>query len=46
MKTKNKWLYPTDEYGKMEEGVVYNSKTYKTSVTQDEVQQEINIINK
>jgi hypothetical protein len=26
MKTKNKWLYPTDEFGKMEEGVVYDAQ--------------------
>ena len=24
--TKNKWLYPTDEFGKMEEGVVYDAQ--------------------
>ena len=24
--TKNKWLYPTDNFGKLEKGVVYNSK--------------------
>jgi len=26
--TKNKWLYPTDEFGKMERGVVHDSITY------------------
>ncbi len=26
--TKNKWLYPTDEFGKMEKGIVYESITY------------------
>tara|TARA_B110000037_G_scaffold178223_1_gene203865 strand:- start:138 stop:299 length:162 start_codon:yes stop_codon:yes gene_type:complete len=23
---KNPWLYPTDNFGKLEKGVVYNSK--------------------
>jgi hypothetical protein len=27
MKTKNKWLYPTDEFGKMEEEVIYDAKS-------------------
>jgi hypothetical protein len=44
--TKNKWLYPTDEFGKMEEGVVYDSKTYRTYIDKDEAQQEFIIINK
>jgi hypothetical protein len=46
MKIKNKWLYPTDEFGKMEEGVVYDSKTYRTHIAKDEEQQEFIIINK
>lgn len=25
---KNSWLYPTDEFGKMREGVVYNEREY------------------
>jgi putative transcriptional regulator len=45
-KTKNKWLYPADEFGKMEEGVVEDSKTYRTYITKDEIQQEFIIINK
>jgi hypothetical protein len=28
MPTKNKFLYPTDEFGKMEKGVIYDSNTY------------------
>jgi hypothetical protein len=28
MPTKNNWLYPTDEFGKMENGVVSESITY------------------
>jgi hypothetical protein len=28
MTTKNKWLHPTDELGKLEKGVEYESKTY------------------
>ena len=26
--TKNKWLYPTNELGKLEKGVEFESKTY------------------
>ena len=26
VKTKNKWLYPEDNFGKMEKGVVYDSQ--------------------
>lgn len=26
---KNKWLYPTDEFGKMEKGTEYESKHYE-----------------
>ncbi len=26
--SKNKWLYPTDELGQLEEGVEWNSRTY------------------
>lgn len=26
--SKNKWLYPSDEFGQMEKGVVYDSNTY------------------
>jgi hypothetical protein len=29
MQTKNKWLYPTDNFGKLERGVVTDLKTYK-----------------
>jgi hypothetical protein len=29
MKTKNKWLYPTDNFGKLEKGVVNDLGTYK-----------------
>jgi len=28
MATKNKWLHPTDELGKLEKGVEFESKTY------------------
>lgn len=31
-KPKNKWLYPTDEFGKMEEGMVYEFKTYESGI--------------
>lgn len=42
-RTKNKWLYPADEFGKMEEGVVYDSKTYVSNITKEEEQKKINI---
>lgn len=33
--TKNKWLHPTDEFGKMEKGVVYESKTYASEINEN-----------
>lgn len=30
--SKNTWLYPTDEFGKMEKGTVYESKTYSHEI--------------
>jgi hypothetical protein len=38
--TKNKWLYPTNEFGKLEEGVVIDSNTYKTAKPEVTIQQE------
>ena len=32
-KTKNSWLYPTDEFGTLEKGVVHDSKTYKNEIS-------------
>ncbi len=32
-KTKNSWLYPTDEFGTLEKGVVHDSQTYKNEIT-------------
>jgi hypothetical protein len=43
--TKNKWLYPSDEFGKLEEGVVFDSKTYKRPSTKDSLQVEVFNIN-
>ena len=31
--TKNKWLNPTDEFGKMEGGTVYESRTYERKIS-------------
>jgi hypothetical protein len=28
MTPKNKWFYPRDEFGKMEKGIEFDSKTY------------------
>jgi hypothetical protein len=42
--TKNKWLNPTDSFGKMEEGVVSDSKTHKSDIIEGEIDQEIIII--
>ena len=44
--SKNKWLYPTDEFGKMEEGTVSDSKTYKICIIKDELEEDFTIINK
>ena len=33
--SKNKWLYPTDEFGDMKKGVVYNSTTYEREINEN-----------
>ncbi len=43
--SKNKWLYPTDEYGKMERGKVYESQTYESGI-QEPTTNKFKIINK
>ncbi|RTZ05709.1 hypothetical protein [Flavobacterium sp. GSP6] len=35
MATKNKWLYPADEFGKMEKGVVSESITYVNELNEN-----------
>ena len=35
--TKNKWLYPTDEFGKLEKDMVYESKTYQSGIRETEM---------
>ena len=32
-KTKNSWLYPTNEFGTLEKGVVHDSQTYKNEIS-------------
>lgn len=34
--TKNKWLYPTDEFGMLEKGVEFDSKTYAQNIKENE----------
>jgi hypothetical protein len=34
--TKNKWLYPTDEFGILEKGVEFDSKTYAQDIKENE----------
>lgn len=36
---KNKWLYPTDEYGKMERGKVYESQTYESGIIENKTEE-------
>lgn len=33
--SKNKWLHPTDNYGKMERGKVYESQTYESGIKEN-----------
>jgi hypothetical protein len=33
---KNKWLYPTDEFGILEKGVEFDSKTYAQDIKENE----------
>lgn len=42
--TKNKWLYPADEFGKMEKDVVYESKTYQSGIRENNGETENLII--
>lgn len=35
---KNKWLYPSDEYGKMERGKVYKSQTYESGIIENKTE--------
>lgn len=44
--TKNKWLYPTDEFGKMEKGIVYESLTYESGVNKNKINNQNFIIYK
>ena len=32
---KNKWLYPTDEFGKLEKDMVYESKIYASGIREN-----------
>lgn len=34
--TLNKWLYPTDEFGKLEKDMVFESKTYQSGIREAE----------
>lgn len=43
--TLNKWLYPPDEFGKMEKGKVYESQTYESG-TREIKTDEFTIITK
>ncbi len=36
--SKNKWLHPTDEYGKMERGKVYESQTYESGIKENKIE--------
>jgi hypothetical protein len=34
---KNKWLYTTDNFGKLEPDMVFETKTYKRSIQETEI---------
>ncbi len=34
---KNKWLYTTDNFGKLEQDMVFEAKTYKSSIQETEI---------
>ncbi len=34
---KNKWLYTTDNFGKLEPDMVFEAKTYKSSIQETEI---------
>lgn len=40
MPSKNKWLYTSDDFGRMEEGVVEDSITYVRNITNEEEEEE------
>ena len=43
VKSKNMFLYCSDDFGKMERGVVYNSRTYESEINESEINEsEIN----
>ncbi len=33
--SKNKWLYPDDEFGQMQKGVVINDKVYRYEIVKE-----------
>ncbi len=37
--TPNKWLYPADEFGKMEKGKVYDTQTYESGTREIKMEQ-------
>lgn len=45
MSTKNKWLYSTDDFGKMETGVAYASQTFKRELPLAITSNDFEIIN-
>ena len=34
--TKNKWLFTTDNFGKLEKDIIYESKTYQSGIRESE----------
>jgi hypothetical protein len=34
---KNTWLYPTDDLGKLEKDMVFESKTYQSGIIETEI---------
>jgi hypothetical protein len=43
---KNKWLYTTDNFGKLEPDMVFEAKTYKSGIQETEIVSLHKIISK
>ena len=35
---KNKWLYPTDNFGKLEKNMIYESNAYQSGIKETEIE--------
>lgn len=42
--SKNKWLYPTDKFGKLEKNMVYESRVYESGIKENKSESDDFII--